>query len=203
MPPLIKDRMDITGVRWGLAGAEAILKLRAIIANGDFEEYWCFHLAQEHTTSTNPLPRPHHPSPVTRQPLVTSKELHPREPRELVHAHRRRANRASRGRRPAGSAHPGRREGRAACGQMLEADHDAALAQWRLRSSGRAIRQTRPSAATARSSPSTAWSRAASSATGRRRSVSWPRPRPTSPARARAPAHAHSRKARAAPRAGV
>jgi hypothetical protein len=44
---LIKDRMDITGARWGLAGAEAILKLRAVIANGDFEEYWRFHLAQE------------------------------------------------------------------------------------------------------------------------------------------------------------
>ena len=45
---LIKDRMDITGARWGLAGAEAILKLRAIKANGDFEEYWRYHLAQEH-----------------------------------------------------------------------------------------------------------------------------------------------------------
>jgi hypothetical protein len=44
---LIKDRMDITGARWGLAGAEAILKLRAIIANGDFEEYWQHHLARE------------------------------------------------------------------------------------------------------------------------------------------------------------
>jgi hypothetical protein len=44
---LIKDRMDITGARWGLAGAEAILKLRAIIANGDFEHYWQYHLAQE------------------------------------------------------------------------------------------------------------------------------------------------------------
>ena len=44
---LVKDRMDITGARWGLAGAEAILKLRAIIANGDFDDYWCFHLAQE------------------------------------------------------------------------------------------------------------------------------------------------------------
>ena len=44
---LVKDRMDITGARWGLAGAEAILKLRAVIANGDFEEYWRFHLAQE------------------------------------------------------------------------------------------------------------------------------------------------------------
>jgi hypothetical protein len=44
---LIKDRFDITGARWGLAGAEAILKLRAIIANGDFQEYWQYHLAQE------------------------------------------------------------------------------------------------------------------------------------------------------------
>jgi hypothetical protein len=44
---LVKDRMDITGARWGLAGAEAILKLRAIIINGDFQEYWRFHLAQE------------------------------------------------------------------------------------------------------------------------------------------------------------
>ena len=44
---LVKDRMDITGARWGLAGAEAILKLRAVIANGDLEEYWRFHLAQE------------------------------------------------------------------------------------------------------------------------------------------------------------
>ena len=44
---LIKDRMDITGARWGLAGAEAILKLRAIITNGDFPEYWRFHLTQE------------------------------------------------------------------------------------------------------------------------------------------------------------
>jgi len=44
---LVKDRMDITGARWGLAGAEAILKLRAIITNGDFDQYWRFHLAQE------------------------------------------------------------------------------------------------------------------------------------------------------------
>jgi hypothetical protein len=42
---LVKDRMDLTGARWGLEGAEAILKLRAIITNGDFDEYWQFHLA--------------------------------------------------------------------------------------------------------------------------------------------------------------
>ena len=33
---LVKDRMDITGARWGLPGAEAILKLRALLSNGDF-----------------------------------------------------------------------------------------------------------------------------------------------------------------------
>lgn len=45
---LVKDRMDLTGARWGLDGAEAILELRAIHSNGDFEEYWRYHLAQEH-----------------------------------------------------------------------------------------------------------------------------------------------------------
>ena len=45
---IIKDRMDITGARWGLEGAEAILKLRALIATGDFDAYWRFHLRREH-----------------------------------------------------------------------------------------------------------------------------------------------------------
>ena len=45
---LIGDRLDITGARWGLDGAEAVLTLRAVISNGDFEEYWRFHLAREH-----------------------------------------------------------------------------------------------------------------------------------------------------------
>jgi hypothetical protein len=45
---LVKDRMDITGARWGLQGAEAVLKLRALIGCGDFDAYWAFHLRQEH-----------------------------------------------------------------------------------------------------------------------------------------------------------
>ena len=44
---LVKDRMDITGARWGLQGAEAILKLRALISNGDFDSYWDYHIAHE------------------------------------------------------------------------------------------------------------------------------------------------------------
>ncbi len=45
---LIGDRLDITGARWGLQGAEAVLKLRALVTNGDFDAYWAFHRAQEH-----------------------------------------------------------------------------------------------------------------------------------------------------------
>ena len=44
---LVKDRMDITGARWGLGGAEAVLKLRALASNGDFDDYWRYHLTQE------------------------------------------------------------------------------------------------------------------------------------------------------------
>jgi hypothetical protein len=45
---LVKDRMDITGARWGVETAEAILKLRAIWANGDWDAYWAWHLRREH-----------------------------------------------------------------------------------------------------------------------------------------------------------
>jgi hypothetical protein len=44
---LVKDRMDITGARWGLAGAEAILKLRVLAANHGLDAYWDYHLTQE------------------------------------------------------------------------------------------------------------------------------------------------------------
>ncbi len=43
---LVKDRMDITGARWGLQRAEAILKLRSLQASNDFDAYWNFYTAQ-------------------------------------------------------------------------------------------------------------------------------------------------------------
>jgi hypothetical protein len=52
---LVKDRMDITGARWGVATAEAVLQLRALQANGDFDAYWTHHLQRE-------LERNHEPS---------------------------------------------------------------------------------------------------------------------------------------------
>ncbi|MGH7776767.1 MAG: hypothetical protein ACREPI_06280 [Candidatus Dormibacterales bacterium] len=39
--------MDLTGARWSLTGAEAVLKLRTSRTNGDFDAYWRFHLARE------------------------------------------------------------------------------------------------------------------------------------------------------------
>ncbi|HEY5989866.1 MAG TPA: ISKra4 family transposase [Streptosporangiaceae bacterium] len=45
---LVADRMAITGARWGLQGAEAVLKLRAVLANSDFDQYWAYHLRREH-----------------------------------------------------------------------------------------------------------------------------------------------------------
>ncbi len=48
---LVKDRMDITGARWGLDGAEAVLKLRALAASGDFEAYWKFHEERERSSN--------------------------------------------------------------------------------------------------------------------------------------------------------
>ncbi|MEY9969040.1 hypothetical protein ABIA33_007127 [Streptacidiphilus sp. MAP12-16] len=45
---LIADRLDITGARWGLPGAEAVLRLRALMANGDLDPYWHYHAAYEH-----------------------------------------------------------------------------------------------------------------------------------------------------------
>ena len=39
--------MDITGARWRLDRAEAVLRLRALRVSGDFEEYWQFHKMKE------------------------------------------------------------------------------------------------------------------------------------------------------------
>ncbi|MDA8312655.1 MAG: ISKra4 family transposase, partial [Actinomycetota bacterium] len=36
-----------TGARWSVKGAEAVLKLRAVRTNDDFDDYWRFHLDHE------------------------------------------------------------------------------------------------------------------------------------------------------------
>lgn len=37
----------ITGARWSLPSAEAVLLLRTVITNGDFDAYWKYHVQQE------------------------------------------------------------------------------------------------------------------------------------------------------------
>jgi hypothetical protein len=44
---VVKDRMDRTGARWSLTGAEAVLRLRALRASKDFDAYWSFHLERD------------------------------------------------------------------------------------------------------------------------------------------------------------
>ncbi|MBW1993721.1 MAG: ISKra4 family transposase [Deltaproteobacteria bacterium] len=45
---LVKDRMEVTGARWSLSGAEAVLRLRALRSSHDFDEYWTFHERKEY-----------------------------------------------------------------------------------------------------------------------------------------------------------
>jgi len=45
---LICDRLDITGARWGLSIAEAVLTLRATHITGVLNEYWKYHRTQQH-----------------------------------------------------------------------------------------------------------------------------------------------------------
>jgi len=54
---LVQDRMGITGARWSLPGAQAILWLRALHASGDLDTYWDWHIQQQH--QANHLSRYH------------------------------------------------------------------------------------------------------------------------------------------------
>lgn len=45
---LIKDRADRSGSRWSSEGVQAVLNLRAVTKNGDWDEYWTYYMASEH-----------------------------------------------------------------------------------------------------------------------------------------------------------
>jgi len=70
---LVEDRMNLTGARWSLTGAEAVLRLRALRSSNDFDAYWKFHEQQEYER--------HHASryadhrvPETVPPVATSSQ---------------------------------------------------------------------------------------------------------------------------------
>lgn len=45
---LVKDRLEQSGMRWTKPGAQAVLDLRAVRLNGDWEAYWAFHRQRQH-----------------------------------------------------------------------------------------------------------------------------------------------------------
>lgn len=70
---LVKDRMEVTGARWSLTGAEAVLRLRALRSSHNFDEYWTFHEAQEYERNHRALyaggivPPTHKPRPTRKR----------------------------------------------------------------------------------------------------------------------------------------
>jgi len=44
---LIKDRADRSGSRWAAVGIQAVLNLRAVMKNGDWDDYWDYYMAAE------------------------------------------------------------------------------------------------------------------------------------------------------------
>jgi hypothetical protein len=58
---LVKDRLEQAGMRWSRSGAQALLDLRAIRLNGQWDVYWRFHRRRQHrlrypTSPPAPLP---------------------------------------------------------------------------------------------------------------------------------------------------
>jgi hypothetical protein len=45
---LVKDRMERTGMRWTLQGAQAMLDLRATYLNGEWDAFWNHHITYQH-----------------------------------------------------------------------------------------------------------------------------------------------------------
>ena len=64
---LINDRLDVTGARWSLLGAEAVLCIRALMTSGDFDEYWRLHETNERHRNHDTKYMNHRPPPVVLQ----------------------------------------------------------------------------------------------------------------------------------------
>ena len=44
---VVKDRMEISGARWSIEGAESILRSRSVFKSGDWDAYWKFFVGRE------------------------------------------------------------------------------------------------------------------------------------------------------------
>jgi len=44
---LVKERMEQSGMHWSIAGAQAVLDQRAVMKNGDWDDFWTFYIERE------------------------------------------------------------------------------------------------------------------------------------------------------------
>ena len=44
---LVKNRMEQSGMRWSIAGAQVVLAQRAVVKNGDWEDFFNFYIDAE------------------------------------------------------------------------------------------------------------------------------------------------------------
>jgi hypothetical protein len=52
---VVKDRMEITGARWRICGAEPILRLRSVVKSNDWDAYWQFYTTQSQNNDFSPI----------------------------------------------------------------------------------------------------------------------------------------------------
>ena len=70
---LVEARLNRSGARWSLTGAEAVLRLRALRASGDFDKYWEFHEQQEYQRNHAAKYADHHVPDVVTPAVSPSK----------------------------------------------------------------------------------------------------------------------------------
>ena len=58
---LVKDRMELAGMRWSISGAESMLQLRSLVVNGVNKDFWNFRTTAENQRLYSQLPEPDKP----------------------------------------------------------------------------------------------------------------------------------------------
>ena len=53
---LVKDRCELSGMRWSQSGAENLLRLRAVAENNNWDEYHAYRKQQRHLRLYGSLP---------------------------------------------------------------------------------------------------------------------------------------------------
>jgi len=66
---LVKDRCELSGMRWSQRGAENLLRLRAVAENNDWDQYHAYRKQQRHLRLYGSLPLD--PQPTERQSLAS------------------------------------------------------------------------------------------------------------------------------------